>query len=121
MQLKAANMSSKGGDKAQQGMKKDIEKVQKRLADTETKLRNTSDEKLQLTTEKAVLERKAKVTEAQVSKLTKELEKKDGVCSRKITGVQEVRHQHTLCISIHHFSCAYIYVSWLHRPCVVHA
>lgn len=106
MQLKAANMSSKGGDKARQGMAKDIEKVQKKLADTESKLRNISDEKLQLTSEKAAQERKVKVAEAQVSKLTKELEKKDGACSRKISGVQEVRY----------LPCV---IDWIHPPFIL--
>lgn len=90
MQLKAANMNSKGGDKARQGLAKDLEKLQKKIADAETKARNLSDEKMQLTSEKAALERKAKVTETQISKLTKELEKKDGVCNRKINTIQEV-------------------------------
>ena len=99
MQRKAANVSSKGGDKARQCMAKDIEKVQKKLADTEAKLRNTSDEKLQLASDKAVLDRKAKVAEAQIGKLTKELEKKDGACARKIAAVQEVR---CLCSDVVH-------------------
>jgi hypothetical protein len=46
---------------------------------------------LQAAAEKSALERKIKMLEAQSNKQSKELEKKDGVCNRKIESVQEVQ------------------------------
>jgi hypothetical protein len=57
-------------------MSRNLGKTLKRLGDTETELQLVEREKLQIAAEKAALEQKAKVTEAQVRKLKEELEMK---------------------------------------------
>jgi len=47
-QLKTANMSSKGGDKAKQLLQREFEKLQKKLAETDSRLRNVASEKQQV-------------------------------------------------------------------------
>jgi hypothetical protein len=47
MQLKTANISNKGGDKAKMLLQKELEKAQKKHADLDAKYRSVSAEKLQ--------------------------------------------------------------------------
>lgn len=47
-QLKAASMSSKGGDKAKQLLQREFEKLQKKQADTDAKLRTITSDKQQV-------------------------------------------------------------------------
>jgi hypothetical protein len=48
MQLKTANISNKGGDKAKMLLQKELEKAQKKYADLEAKFRSASAERLQV-------------------------------------------------------------------------
>eukprot|EP00892_Ulva_mutabilis_P002668 jgi/Ulvmu1/12401/UM009_0048.1 len=88
-QLKAANVSNKGGDKAKQLLQREFEKLQKKQVDTESKLRSMTAEKQQLTSDKASQERKIKQLEMQVSKSSKDVEKKEATVMKKLEASQE--------------------------------